>query len=141
MFLFSEKLGRLKTRKIFNLTQHAGSVEQIAEGLIEPSAENRKTIISFITFDDIPSPEEMKQRAEKLAEIVVESGCEAAMIGGAPYFQAPLEFALLSRGVKPLYAFSKRESVDEVLPDGSVRKMAVFRHAGWVAPYGLPKNV
>jgi len=123
------------------LTQHAGSPEQVADGLIEPSAENRKTIISLLNFDEIPSSKEMEYRAEKLAEIVSESGCNAAMIGGAPYFMAPLERSLLNKGIKPLYAFSLRESVDQIQPDGSVRKVAVFRHAGWVAPYGLPENV
>jgi hypothetical protein len=125
--------------EIINMTQHAGSADQVAAGLVEPSAEQKKEIVSSISFEEIPSLEEMEERAQKLAEIA--SVYPAAMIGGAPYFQAPLERALLLRGVKPLYAFSKRESVDEKLPDGSVRKVAVFRHAGWVAPYGLPENV
>ena len=34
--------------------------------------------------------------------------------------------------VKPLYAFSKREVVEEQLPDGSVRKTQVFKHLGFV---------
>ena len=123
--------------KIFNLTQHAGSADQ--EGLVEPSAEQKKRIIVLISFEEVPSSEEMEARAHELARIA--SGYSAAMIGGAPYFQAPLERALLKVGVKPLYAFSKRESVDEQMPDGSIRKVAVFRHAGWVAPYGLPENV
>lgn len=124
--------------KVLNLTQHAGSVDQT--GLVEPSAEQKKRIIALISFEEIPSLEEMETRAQELAKMV--SGYSAVMIGGAPYFQAPLERALLKIGVKPLYAFSKRESVDERLPDGSVRKTTVFRHVGWVAPYGLPpKNV
>jgi len=123
--------------KTLNLTQHAGSVEQ---KVVEPSADQKRIILSLITFDDIPSPEEMKQRALQLAEIALQSGCNAAMIGGAPYFQAPLERALLEKSVIPLYAFSKRESVDETLADGTIRKTSVFRHAGWVAPYGNPKG-
>jgi hypothetical protein len=122
------------------LTQHAGSPDQSLDGLVEPSAEEKKGIVSLISFDDIPSSEEMGQRAEKLAEIVFENGCNAAMIGGAPYFQAPLERALVVKAIKPLYAFSKRESEDQIQPDGSVRKVAVFCHAGWVAPYGLPEE-
>jgi len=53
----------------------------------------------------------------------------------------PLENALLAKGVKPLYAFSLRVSEDQVQPDGSTKKVGVFRHAGWVSPYGLPENV
>jgi hypothetical protein len=36
------------------------------------------------------------------------------------------------RGITALYSFSTRESVDQPQPDGSVRKVAVFRHTGWV---------
>ena len=36
-----------------------------------------------------------------------------------------------SLSVPILYAFSKRESVDLPQPDGSIRKVAVFRHEGW----------
>jgi len=55
-----------------------------------------------------------------------------ALIGGVPYLMAPLERALRRRGVTPLYAFSRRESREETLPDGSVRKTATFRHMGFV---------
>lgn len=81
----------------------------------------------------------MEMRAEELAKIAAESGCTASMVGGAPYFMSPLERSLLNKGVKPLYAFSLRVSEDQTQEDGSVRKVAVFRHAGWVAPYGLPE--
>jgi hypothetical protein len=54
------------------------------------------------------------------------------MIGGAPYLMAPLEVALRAHGITPLYAFSVRESVEQTQPDGSVRKIAVFRHGGFV---------
>ena len=54
------------------------------------------------------------------------------MIGGAPFFMAALESALRDVGVTPIYAFSKREVVEEPQSDGSVKKTAVFRHAGFV---------
>jgi hypothetical protein len=59
-------------------------------------------------------------------------GCRKAMVGGAPYLMPYLERALKAKDISPIYAFSKRESIDQVQPDGSVRKVAVFRHAGWV---------
>lgn len=130
-----------KCPKKFNLTQHAGSPEQIAEGLVEPSAEEKKMITSLLDFVNIPSKEEMAERAEKLAQISYQSGCNSAMIEGAPYFLAPLEVALMRRGIIPFYAFSRRESVDEVQSDGSVRKVTVFRHAGWVRGYWVSEYV
>lgn len=55
-----------------------------------------------------------------------------AMIGGAPYLMAPLEIALRDVGIRPLYAFSVRASVEKTRPDGSVEKINVFKHGGFV---------
>ena len=117
---------------ILNLTQHQATPEQITLGVVEPSAEDKKTIQSILTFDEIPSKGELESRANALAAFVTKMGCRKAMVGGAPYLMSYLESALKSKGISPVYAFSKRESVDQVQPDGSVRKVAVFRHAGWV---------
>ena len=56
------------------------------------------------------------------------------MIGGAPWLMGTLETKLREYGIQPMYAFSRRESVEQKQPDGSVRKVNVFRHAGWVKP-------
>jgi hypothetical protein len=39
---------------------------------------------------------------------------------------------LRAADITPLYAFSVRESVEQALADGSVRKVNVFRHAGFI---------
>ena len=54
------------------------------------------------------------------------------MIGGAGYFMRPLEEALREKGIKPLYSFSERKSVEKTNPDGTVTKVNVFEHVGWV---------
>jgi hypothetical protein len=115
---------------IINLTQHACSAEQAEAGVVEPA--DKVKVKELLTFNRIPSPEEMRDRAVMLASMAKTEGADAAMIGGAPYFMATLEVALQVAEIKPLYAFSRRESVDETLPDGSVRKTMVFRHLGWV---------
>lgn len=117
---------------ILNLTQHQATTEQISAGVIEPSAEDKKTIQSILTFDETPSKGELESRANALVTFVTKMGCRKAMVGGAPYLMSHIERALKEKGYTPVYAFSKRESVDQVQPDGSVRKVAVFRHAGWV---------
>ena len=116
--------------KIVNLTQHAVSDEQKLAGVVEPAEKER--VKTLLTFDDLPTLEMMRERAAELADIAAAEKVDAAMIGGAPYFMAPLEVALLWKGVKPLYAFSRRETVEEQLPEGGVRKTAVFRHLGFV---------
>jgi hypothetical protein len=45
---------------------------------------------------------------------------------------APLAAELRGRGIEPVFAFSVRETGEQKKPDGSVRKVAVFRHTGFV---------
>ena len=130
--------------KILNLTQHAPTTEQVAAGVIEPRPDVKVVIVEALTFDDLPSREEIDRRAEYLAEVAArydlndtddgigEEFPSAAMIGGALWLMSALEAALLDRGLAPLYAFSRRESVEKTLPDGSVQKVNVFRHVGFV---------
>ena len=118
--------------KIMNLTQHSVVQEQIAAGVIEPAAEIKEKIRKLLTFNSLPSCEEIKARAKALAEIVVSSDYDRALIGGAPYLMAPLEIELRKRGVEPLYAFSVRETKEERLPDGTVKKISSFKHAGFI---------
>jgi hypothetical protein len=115
---------------IVNLTQHSASVEQIDSGVVEPL--NKKEVQDLLTFSTLPSVEEVSARATALADLVVAEGYKKAMLGGAPFLMGPLELALKLKGIEPLYAFSTRESRDEVLPDGSIKKVAIFRHSGWV---------
>lgn len=131
-----------------NLTHHAATPEQLAAGVIEPSAERRAEIARLLTFEQLPSPEMVQSRASLLASMArcvlgtatVEAGPRnpwtkntcAVMIGGAPFLMAALERELVRAGLTPVYAFSTRESVEEIQPDGSVRKTAIFRHKGFV---------
>lgn len=201
---------------ILNLTQHAPTPEQVAEGVGQPLAGAKE----LLTFVGIPAPAVIQERARQLVALVKEvapsapallaeyagamkfcpsleqepeddnptemglypsvrdcwgdpytvcqdrngdlwaCGYEDAdpdprlvwtlipgakkvmegvpavsprvMIGGAPYLMAPLERMLKKSGYRPVYSFSERRSVEETLPDGSVKKTAVFAHVGWV---------
>jgi hypothetical protein len=116
--------------EIINLTQHPATTEQVEVGVVEPT--NKGAVQAALTFDAIPAAAEMAERAELLTRIAVDSGCKRAMIGGAPFFMAPLERALLAAGVQPVYAFSVRDSREEPDGNGGVRKINVFRHVGFV---------
>jgi len=101
-------------------------------------------IQKLLTFEEIPTREEIELRANELARIAASEASHYAgdtdntvwitrvMIGGAPYLMGALERALRERGFTPVYAFSKRESIDQPQPDGSIKKISVFRHAGFV---------
>jgi hypothetical protein len=117
--------------QILNLTQHAASADQAAAGVIEPQC--KEAVHRLLTFDACPDREAIHARAKALALLACASGAGAAMLGGAPYLMGPLEDALHAAGVRPVYAFSQRAGVvEEHQPDGSVRKIQVFCHAGWV---------
>lgn len=117
-------------KRIINLTQHGSTADQSAQGVFEPR--EKANVQQLLTFETLPSREEIRARAESLAEIAEEEGVSSAMIGGAPYLMGALENALKGRGIQPLYAFSVRESIEETLPTGEVIKKNVFRHLGFV---------
>jgi len=129
--------------RILNLTQHQATPEQLSAGVVDLSADQRTILRRWLTFDEVPRAATVATRARLLAQaasddsiIIGEIGkFYAAMIGGAPYLMAPLESALREVHILPLYAFSKRESVETVAPDGSVTKTNVFRHGGFVGMY------
>ena len=127
---------------IVNLTQHVASPEQLAAGVVDLPADQRRLLVESLTVDALPTRQEIADRCANIAALAVHNGLggdegddphpTAAMIGGAPWMMRALEDALLDMGVQSVYAFSVRESVEQVQPDGSVRKVNVFRHTGFV---------
>lgn len=125
---------------VVNLTQHASTPEQWGMGVVDLPEDIAKVLREDLTFEEIPSSKDLEERAAKIVALLkgAQGGNllprQEVMIGGAPYFMAPLERALRAEGIRPLYAFSRRESVDELLPNGGVKKVTVFRHVGFVEP-------
>ncbi|MCD6434695.1 MAG: hypothetical protein J7L14_03710 [Candidatus Diapherotrites archaeon] len=116
--------------KILNLTQHEATKEQLEAGVTEPVL--KEMVKRALTFEQIPTRALLKQRARMLALYAKEEQADYALIGGAPFFMSTLERALKEEGITPIYAFSKRECIEEKMPDGSVEKVQVFRHIGFV---------
>ena len=117
---------------ILNLTQHNATPGQIEAGVVDHRGEPREVLVQFLSFADIPTAEEIRTRAKVIAERAAETGHRRAMIGGALWLMAPLAEELRGQGIEPVFAFSRREVVEEAQADGTVKKVAVFRHAGWV---------
>jgi hypothetical protein len=118
--------------QILNLTQHTATPDQLAAGVVEPDADSKKEIQRLLTIDELPTEDELRDRAEKITEIAMRLGARRAMIGGAPFLMGYLEHDLKFKGVWPVYAFSKREVIEVTAADGKVEKKAIFKHAGWV---------
>lgn len=126
-------------KNLINLTQHNLSDDQIQDftDMVEDYAVSVFNRISsdavkkLLTFDTLPTKEDLQKRAEELVNLIeVKEGY--ALIGGAPYFMAPLETALKNAGIIPIYAFSVRDSVEEQSSDGTVIKKSIFRHGGYI---------
>ena len=115
--------------KTVNLTMHPASAEQISAGVVNLD-EGLEGVKRALQFETPPSSEDITARAEFIAGAAV--GHKSAMIGGALWLMAPLATELRTRNIKPLFAFSQRESVETVAADGSVVKTNVFRHVGFV---------
>lgn len=128
---------------IINLTQHRATPDQLSAGVVDLPPAQREHLAELLTFEECPGLEELKDRAREVADLALRVAEEhtpnrrlwdwpTVMIGGAPFFMSVLESELSSRRFIACYAFSRRESVDETLPDGTVKKTATFRHAGFV---------
>jgi len=145
---------------ILNLTQHQASEEQIKAGVIDlPEPYNIK-LKELLTFNELPTCEEVQKRAVAIVDLVEkfllddlspikdeikkiktlneEERIEefkkfnlAFMIGGALFLMQPLIDELKCIGT-PLFAFTKRVTEEIPQPDGSIKKITVFKHEGFV---------
>jgi hypothetical protein len=138
--------------KIINLTQHKATPEQVVQGVVDLPQGLKKLLSEALTFVSVPDKEILDSRANTIYEIAVShilnvpfnmvewdinydaeikaKGDFGFMIGGAPYLMPYLEEVLRGAGT-PLYAFSKRESI-EVKEGDTVIKKSVFKHIGFV---------
>lgn len=118
--------------RIINLTQHPATPEQIAEWVFDLEGEKLQRLKKLLTFDELPCPKTLSERAGEITKIAIETDADLAMIGGAPYFMRYLEWELDKAMITALYSFSRRESIEEKLPDGTVKKFSIFKHIGFV---------
>lgn len=129
-----------------NLTQHELTKEQKEDAYwVRFDSYNGTNstieIKKLLTFEFQPDTAKIQERAEKLAEIAEgiflqldpeEALPHKALIGGAPYLMGPLEKELHKRGIKPMYSFSQRVSVEAPNEKGEITKTSTFKHVGWI---------
>jgi hypothetical protein len=137
---------------ILNLTQHKATADQRSAGVIDIPTQFEAELVSLLTFRSISetAKSEIDKRVNGLVRLVVsvasaidntlpidpEIGFNpiigAVMLGGPLFLMGPLAVAIEEAGYQPLFAFSRRESEEQTLSDGSVRKIQVFKHLGFV---------
>ena len=118
---------------ILNITQHKATKEQIADGIVQPSADDKVTIERILTFDKITNctQESIEDRADKLVAICKEYKADGALIAGAPWLMSLLEKKLMFACVKSYYAFSERVCEEKVV-DGKTITTRTFKYGGLV---------
>jgi hypothetical protein len=119
--------------KIVNLTQHTILAEQAEAGVFDLPGVDHDILIRLLNFDILPSGREINNRAFAIAELAEKYKPDQALIGGAPFLMGALERSLRGNSITPVYAFSVRESVEEII-DGHLIKTSVFKHQGFVNP-------
>ena len=145
---------------VFNATQHLATPDQQQVGVVNLEGELLEQLKSTLTFEATYTKEDLVKAAGKVECILWrawniycfklsknihpqdEIGLEncwyhtpkKCMIGGMPSFMPILEKVLKEAGWEIGYACSERVSVDQHMPDGSVRKVNSFKHVGfyWV---------
>ncbi len=118
--------------QIYNLTQHTLTEEQKQDGLLELPDPLRERVHKLLTFCTLPTPAEVQQHAEQLAEQAAAAGADGAMLGGAPFLMGPLTHSLKARGIRTFFAFSQRRSTEVHTANGQVEKRCVFCYEGLV---------
>ena len=121
---------------ILNLTQHNATKDQQDAGIKDFPVEFQVALKGLLTFPTQYTRKDLEQRALQIHELIRDfcgpskEVLEGVMIGGMPSFMPVLEATLISKGIRVGYACTERVSEDQVQADGSVRKVAVFKHAG-----------
>ena len=130
--------GEVESKEIiWNFTQHLATPEQREQGVKDLPEELRQQLAEYLTFEDIPNDEDIQMVVGEILCLIssIDTNVDdKIMIGGAPFLMERLSAALRHSKLRPVFAFSRRESVEQVMPDGSTRKTSVFRHLGFVEP-------
>ena len=69
-----------KLDKIINLTQHVSTETQQEQGVIEPK--DKEYVKNLITFEEIPTLQDLRNRANLLVEVCREMNVRFALIAG-----------------------------------------------------------
>lgn len=115
---------------ILNLTQHRCTAEQLQDGIENVPSRLKEQLEALLTFPAHYDLTSLVTNAQALVKLTKKLGYEAVMLGGMPSFMPILQAEMIKADISVGYARTERVSVDQPQPDGSVRKVSQFRHAG-----------
>ena len=124
--------------KIINLTQHAATPSQIADGVIDLDSQTLLQLKEFLTIDELPTAQDLKYRAMQILVLALDLSQKYEtldfMLGGHLDLMSFVHAEFFRVGLKPRSSFSKRNVIETQQPDGTVSKVAIFEHIGWTYP-------
>lgn len=123
---------------IYNLTQHKCTGEQASQGVINLEGNDHERLVNLLTFIGVPSMKQINHKVKLLGELMSKYNPDlsdeiAFMVGGAPYLMAAL--TQLAPSYQMVFACSDRVSEEQHQADGTVKKINVFKHIGFVPMY------
>jgi len=125
---------------IINLTQHQLTPEQTRNtNVAQVDETTRNTLSKLGIFDQLPTQQQIKERAEMVAELAAKLAAQnpektpLALISGPPYYTPVLARTLAEKDILPVASFSQRVSVEKTRSDGSVEKTTVFKHLTYLS--------
>lgn len=115
---------------ILNLTQYRATPEQVADGVIDLHDDDYQRLCNLLTFEDVPSVDQIRRRALQIASLAYEAESHLAhdvgieirhqgdyiqhvMIDGAPFLMTELSTILsIAYGYRVRYEFSLHTASD-----------------------------
>ena len=130
--------------RIINLTQHTATQSQLDAGVEELKPELKERLLKALNFIGVPTYKDIQEAADEMYHIMHKySYCytcidvPAFMVGGHPALMCALtQFSSIYR---MKFAASDRVSEEVIQEDGSVRKINVFKHIGFINMYCPPE--
>lgn len=132
-------VGTLDSPLMVNLTKHTSDEVILDENykgrmftIEDMHPADREYLMSLHDFNgEMPSYDEIRRRAEAMADLAVRYGVKYAWIGGAGYLTAVLESELRRRGITSVWSWSFRDYLN-VVDNGVCRLEMYRRHSGWI---------
>lgn len=117
---------------IANFTQHTATPEQIKDGVVELDETQKSLLAPNLNFKELPHYSDVMMSANIILSMARDFGYDAIMVGGYPALMMALGLAKEGHNIRIFFAHSDRVSEERTMPDGTVRKITVFKHIGLV---------
>jgi hypothetical protein len=119
---------------VYNFTMHEATQEQASQGVINLHGSDLVKLKAHLLFQPTYTNQDLLDAMLGLGEMMKArdpdlSGEVSFMVGGLPNLMCAL--TQLAPIYQLVFADSERKSVDHHMPDGTVKKVAVFKHLGF----------